>query len=112
MRSLLHWKYIELSNLGEYFLIGFNGGQGMCLPRQIVGDDHVATEFFEQATAWAEMGKWSETDRIKRYLADRTLYCPKCEYNLRGASPKPPEHACPECGKPLTMELLMGAKQG
>ncbi len=36
--------------------------------------------------------------RLRRYLADRDVPCPRCEYNLRGLK----SDTCPECGEPLS----------
>lgn len=42
-----------------------------------------------------------ETELIRTYLADRTIGCPVCHHNLRGASGT----ACPECGTALRLHL-------
>lgn len=39
---------------------------------------------------------------LREYLAARDTPCPGCTYNLRGLA----GHACPECGRSITLEEL------
>lgn len=43
----------------------------------------------------------SEAELVREYLKDRTIGCPRCGYNLRGAAG---EH-CSECGERLELRL-------
>jgi hypothetical protein len=42
-----------------------------------------------------------QSELIRQFLADRTIGCPSCRYNLRGAA----GNSCPECGVPLQLHL-------
>ena len=51
----------------------------------------------------------NQVDLIRQYLADRTVGCPVCHYNLRGVA----GNSCPECGTRLhlhinTLDLRLG----
>ena len=43
----------------------------------------------------------NQTELIRTYLADRTIGCPVCHYNLRGAAGS----SCPECGTRLQLHI-------
>jgi predicted RNA-binding Zn-ribbon protein involved in translation (DUF1610 family) len=43
----------------------------------------------------------SEAELVREYLRERTIGCPKCGYNLRGAA----GNNCPECGSHLELRI-------
>ncbi|HWB18976.1 MAG TPA: hypothetical protein VG711_01655 [Phycisphaerales bacterium] len=48
----------------------------------------------------------SESELIRMYLESRTVGCPACNHNLRGATGE----ACPECGTALRLNLNAGMR--
>jgi hypothetical protein len=44
----------------------------------------------------------AENGLVREFLRDRTIGCPACRYNLRGAAGE----SCPECGAELELHLV------
>src|ERR1043165_7774918 len=45
----------------------------------------------------------NDANLIRQYLADRTVGCPVCQYNLRGTAGT----CCPECGTTIELHLVL-----
>jgi hypothetical protein len=103
----LTWRALVAHDIGPYVLLSHGGSDATIIPKRVLGTEAKVPEFLEQTAAWWRAGQLAVPERIADYLSDRDVACPGCRYNLRGAR----SDRCPECGKELSIESLMAAKQ-
>jgi hypothetical protein len=103
----LSWAAVVVHDVGDYFLLSHGGSDGSVVPKHAFGSPTEAAAFGKQTLAWWQAAQLPPAERVARYLEGRDVACPGCAYNLRGVR----QDRCPECGRALTLEELLTAKQ-
>lgn len=103
----LGWETVEVHETPTYILISHGGSDGTFIPKHAFANADEAREFIAAAQRFWSQGQRPHAERVRAYLQDRDVTCPKCGYNLRGVQGT----HCPECGSLLDLTVLINAKQ-
>lgn len=103
----LGWETVGMRETPGYILIAHGGSDGTFVPKHAFASADDAREFVAAAQQFWSQGQRPHAERVRAYLHDRDVTCPKCGYNLRGVQGE----KCPECGGSLDLAALISAKQ-
>lgn len=97
------WSMANVHDFGDAIQVVYSTSTVLLLPKRAFDSREHATACFEQMQKWRQAAQLPAAARVRLYLAERDVSCPKCEFNLRGCVGM----TCPECGQGLTYDELV-----
>jgi hypothetical protein len=94
------WSLMHVYPVGRYVAVS-HPGRSVVMPLSVMQPEQLPN-FFNTINSWQETARQDALSRVTQYLADRSVACPACGYDLRGTQ----KGACPECGTGITVESL------